>query len=84
MASLAEKMVAAGAEKAKSRKSSKEGPHPEPCNSPCYVNVERAVNGYTIRFGGGDMGWDSKTAVASDAKEIGEAIVKFLESQDKK
>lgn len=84
MASLAEKMVAAGAEKAKSRKSSKGTSLPEPCNSPCYVNVERAVNGYTIRFGGGDMGWDSKTAVASDAKEIGEAIVKFLESQDKK
>lgn len=84
MASLAEQMVAAGAEKAKSRKSSKEGPLSEPCNSPCYVNVERAVNGYTIRFGGGGMGWDSETAVASDAKEIGEAIVKFLESQDKK
>lgn len=83
MASLAEQMVEVGRKKAKERKGGPKGPQTEPCDNPCFVNVERAVNGYTIRFGGGDVGWNSKTAVASDAKEIGEAIVKFLESQDK-
>lgn len=84
MASLAEQMVEIGKKKAKERKGESKDSHTEPCSNPCYVNVERAVNGYIIRFGGGDMGWHSKTAVASDAKDLGEAIVKFLESQDKK
>lgn len=82
MASLAEQMVEAGRKKAKERS---KGDKDVPCDggSPCYVNVEKAVNGYTVRFGGGDMGWQAGTAVAKDAKEIGDAIVKFLESQGK-
>lgn len=76
-------MVKAGREKAKARSKSNDAAVMEPSCQPCYVNVEKAVNGYTVRFGGGDMGWNAGTAVAKDAKEIGEAIVKFLESQDK-
>lgn len=83
MASLAEQMVKAGREKAKARAKGSDVPTVEPSCQPCYVNVEKAVNGYTVRFGGGEMGWNAGTAVAKDAKEIGEAIVKFLESQDK-
>lgn len=83
MASLAEQMVEAGKKKAKERKGESKDCYSAPCKEPCYVHVERAVNGYTVRFGGGSMGYNAGVAVAKDAKEIGEAIVKFLESQDK-